>query len=235
VGEKNRVMNVISTHSLTKIYKRNHLFKTLYFTGIKNVSLNVNEGEIFALLGLNGSGKTTTVKLLLNLIFPTSGSFSVKGNCGFLPEIPYFFPQLTAEEMLDYLASISGIKNNRKERIDEVLELVRLTEARKKFLKEFSKGMLKRVSLAQSILSSPDILILDEPYSGLDPVGIKEMREILLDLHKKGKTIFMTSHIISEVEKIATRCGIIHKGEFLGYIERVETGKLEDEFLNRIG
>ncbi|RLD18752.1 MAG: ABC transporter ATP-binding protein [Caldiserica bacterium] len=228
-------MTVIQVKNLTKIYKRNHLFKTYYFTGIKDVSFEVKKGEIFVLLGLNGSGKTTTVKLLLNLIFPTSGEFKVLGKVGFLPEIPYFFPYLTAEEMLDYLLRISKVeKNRRKERIDYILSLVGLEEARKKLLKEFSKGMLKRICLGSSLIDDPEILILDEPYSGLDPVGIREMRNLILSLNENGKTIFMTSHIIGEVEKIAKRCGVLHKGEFKGYIDKIETGKLEDEFLGMI-
>jgi len=189
--------------------------------------LTVEEGEIFGFLGPNGAGKTTTLKMLMGLVFPTSGSArllgrdwtdpEVKAQIGFLPEQPYFYDYLTAHELLDYYAQLSGVPGkDRKRRIDEVLQRVGLTDVEGVQLRKFSKGMLQRAGIAQSILHDPKLVFFDEPMSGLDPMGRREVRDLMEQLKHEGKTVFFSTHILSDAEALCDRVAIIHQGELKG-------------------
>ena len=191
------------------------------------LNLSVEPGEIFGYLGPNGAGKTTTLKLLMHLIFPTRGGARilgldyrdprVKAQIGFLPEQPYFYDHLTAAELLDYYAQLSGVPaGERRRRIPAMLERVGLVDVGRLQLRKFSKGMLQRVGLAQAILHDPKVLFLDEPMSGLDPIGWREVRDIILQLKEEGKTIFFSTHILSDAEALCDRVAILHKGELRG-------------------
>ena len=189
--------------------------------------LTVEEGEVFGFLGPNGAGKTTTLKMLMGLVFPTSGSArllgrdwtdpEVKAQIGFLPEQPYFYDYLTAHELLDYYGQLSGVPGkDRKRRIDEVLQRVGLTDVKGVQLRKFSKGMLQRAGIAQSILHDPKLVFFDEPMSGLDPMGRREVRDLMEQLKHEGKTVFFSTHILSDAEALCDRVAIIHQGELKG-------------------
>ena len=191
------------------------------------IHLTVEEGEIFGFLGPNGAGKTTTLKILMGLVFPTGGTArilgrnwtepSVKAQIGFLPEQPYFYDYLTAHELLEYYGQLSGVPaKGRKQRIDEVLAQVGLTDVKGVQLRKFSKGMLQRAGIAQAILHNPKLLFFDEPMSGLDPLGRREVRDLMEQLKQEGKTIFFSTHILSDAESLCDRVAIIHKGELRG-------------------
>jgi ABC-2 type transport system ATP-binding protein len=190
---------------------------------LRGVSFHAREGEVLGFLGPNGAGKTTTIKIILGLIRANAGSVTIfdlpPGDCramariGYLPEMPYFYPHLSLSEFLEFCGCMSGVgRADLPGRIDRVVEMVDLTPHRGKRLKTYSKGMLQRAGLAQAILHDPDLLILDEPFSGLDPVGRKMVRDILVDLKKRGKTIFFSSHILSDMETLCDRACIIHDG-----------------------
>jgi ABC-2 type transport system ATP-binding protein len=194
---------------------------------LQPLRLTVEEGEIFGFLGPNGAGKTTTLKLLMGLVFPTAGSArilgrewtdpDVKAQIGFLPEQPYFYDYLTAHELLDYYGQLSGVPaKDRKRRIEEVLSRVGLTDVNGVHLRKFSKGMLQRVGIAQAILHDPKVVFFDEPMSGLDPMGRREVRDLMEQLKKEGKTVFFSTHILSDAEALCDRVAIIHKGELRG-------------------
>jgi ABC-2 type transport system ATP-binding protein len=189
--------------------------------------LTVEEGEVFGFLGPNGAGKTTTLKMLMGLVFPTSGSArllgrdwtdpEVKAQIGFLPEQPYFYDYLTAHELLNYYGQLSGVPGrDRKRRIDEVLQRVGLTDVKGVQLRKFSKGMLQRAGIAQAILHDPKLVFFDEPMSGLDPMGRREVRDLMEQLKHDGKTVFFSTHILSDAEAICDRVAIIHQGELRG-------------------
>src|SRR5437588_1019771 len=189
--------------------------------GLKGLTLSVEEGEIFGCLGPNGAGKTTTLKLLMGLIYPSAGSAKilgmdisdprVKAAIGFLPEQPYFYDYLTAAELLNYYAQLSGVSDtDRKRRVPGMLERVGLSEAADTQLRKFSKGMLQRVGIAQAIVHDPKILFLDEPMSGLDPVGRREVRDLIQSLHDEGKTIFFSTHILSDAETLCHRVAVLN-------------------------
>ncbi len=191
------------------------------------LQLKVEEGEIFGFLGPNGAGKTTTLKLLMGLVFPTSGSArilgrewtdpDIKAQIGFLPEQPYFYDYLTAHELLNYYGQLSGVPaKNRKQRIEEVLQLVGLTDVKGVQLRKFSKGMMQRAGIAQAILHDPKVVFLDEPMSGLDPMGRREVRDLMEQLKREGKTVFFSTHILSDAEALCDRVAIIYKGELRG-------------------
>jgi ABC-2 type transport system ATP-binding protein len=195
--------------------------------------LTVNEGEIFGFLGPNGAGKTTTLKLLMDLVFPTAGSArilgkewtdpEIKAQIGFLPEQPYFYDYLTAHELLDYYGQLSGVPaRDRKPRIEEMLARVGLADIKGIQLRKFSKGMLQRVGIAQAILHNPKVVFLDEPMSGLDPLGRREVRDLIGQLKQEGKTVFFSTHILSDAEALCDRVAIIHQGELRG------VGAIED-------
>ena len=202
-------------------------------TVLRDVSMSVGRGEIFGFLGPNGAGKTTTMKIVLGLMRPTTGSVQLLGRpvqdadihkqIGYLPESPYFYDYLTAEEFLAFYGRLGGVtKTNLQQRIPALLERVGLTEARCRPLGKFSKGMLQRIGLAQALIHDPELVILDEPMSGLDPVGRKDVRDIILSLRDQGKTVFFSTHIISDVEMICDRVGILAKGTMLA------VGRIED-------
>ena len=189
--------------------------------------MQVERGEVFGFLGPNGAGKSTTIKLLVGLIFPTSGTARILGkpisdvtmhqNIGYLPEQPYFYDYLTAPELLDYFARFHNLKaSERRERVASMLKKVGLETARKIQLRKYSKGMLQRVGLAQAILHDPEVLILDEPRSGLDPVGSHEVRDIILELKRAGKTVLFSTHILSDAEMLCDRVGVIVGGKLRG-------------------
>jgi ABC-2 type transport system ATP-binding protein len=195
--------------------------------GLQPLYLNVEQNEIFGFLGPNGAGKTTTLKLLLGLIFPTAGAArilgmdwrepKVKNLIGFLPEQPYFYDHLSAPELLEYYAQLSGVPvAERKRRVAALLEKVKLADTGKLQLRKFSKGMLQRVGIAQAILHDPQVVILDEPMSGLDPMGRREVRDLIQSLKDEGKTIFFSTHILADAESLCDRVAVIHKGELRG-------------------
>ena len=194
---------------------------------LRPLHLSVNDGEIFGFLGPNGAGKTTTLKLLMGLVFPTAGSARIlgmeindprmKAQIGFLPEQPYFYDYLTAVELLEYYAQLSGVPpKERRPRVLEVLAQVGLPDAGGGQLRKFSKGMLQRVGIAQAILHDPKVLFFDEPMSGLDPMGRREVRDLMEQLKQKGKTVFFSTHILSDAESLCDRVAIIHRGELRG-------------------
>jgi len=210
---------------------------------LEPLHLAVEEGEIFGFLGPNGAGKTTTLKLLLGLVFPTAGAArilgrpwtdpEVKAQIGFLPEQPYFYDYLNAHELLDYYGQLSGVPTQgRKRRIEEVLGRVGLTDIKGLQLRKFSKGMLQRVGIAQAILHNPRLVFLDEPMSGLDPLGRREVRDLIEQLKQEGKTVFFSTHILSDAEALCDRVAIIHQGQLrgVGEVEQLTSsvqGKVE--------
>jgi ABC-2 type transport system ATP-binding protein len=194
---------------------------------LRPLQLAVEEGEIFGFLGPNGAGKTTTLKLLMGLVFPTGGSArilgkpindpGVKAQIGFLPEQPYFYDYLTASELLEYYAQLSGVAaSERQRKVRHVLGRVGLQDASGTQLRKFSKGMLQRVGIAQAILHEPKVLFFDEPMSGLDPMGRREVRDLMDELKSQGKTVFFSTHILSDAESLCDRVAIIHRGELQG-------------------
>jgi ABC-2 type transport system ATP-binding protein len=219
-------MLAIEIKSLTKEYAVG-FWKKKRRPALKSLNLTVEAGETFGFLGPNGAGKTTTLKLLMGIIFPTSGSATILGKdfhdqevkrrIGFLPEQPYFYDYLSAPELLDYYAQLSGVPAAvRKQRIGELLGRVGLSDVGNKQLRKFSKGMLQRVGIAQAIIHDPEVVFLDEPMSGLDPVGRHEVRELIQSLKDAGKTIFFSTHILSDAEALCDRVAVIHKGELRG-------------------
>jgi len=194
---------------------------------LQPLQLTVEDGEIFGFLGPNGAGKTTTLKLLMGLVFPSAGSArilgqewtdpSVKAQIGFLPEQPYFYDYLTAHELLEYYGQLSGVPaKQRKHRVERVLEQVGLRDVQGVQLRKFSKGMLQRVGIGQAILHDPKLVFFDEPMSGLDPMGRREVRDLMEQLKHEGKTVFFSTHILSDAEALCDRVAIIHKGELRG-------------------
>lgn len=190
---------------------------------VRGISLTVNRGEVFGFLGPNGAGKTTTIKMAMGLVRPTRGSIEILGGSmgdsetrnriGYLPEHPYFHDYLTPVETLNFYGKLFGLsREERAKRIDELLVRVGLNHARQRTLRKFSKGMLQRLGIAQALLNNPDLLVLDEPLSGLDPIGRKEIRDILVEQRAKGVTIFFSSHILSDIEVICENVAIIEGG-----------------------
>ena len=215
---------------------------------LDNVSFNVEAGDLFGFIGRNGAGKSTTIKSILNFVFPDSGEilfkgqsvkkFSFREKIGYLPEIAQLPGNLTASEFLHYAAGF--YKTDRdilKEKINSLLELVGLEDVKKKLIKNFSKGMKQRLGIAQAVVHDPELLILDEPFTGLDPIGKYGLKQILLDLNKKGKTIFFSSHNLSEVEDICTIICIIHSGNVVyqgktrEFIDKYNAKNLEEAFI----
>lgn len=218
---------VVQTSELTKVY-RTGFWLNQKIESLKNCSLTVYQGETFGLLGPNGAGKTTLLKTLLGIVRPTSGKAwllgspigdtKVKQHIGYLPENAYFYDYLTGWEFLQFVAGLFEIPTEvQKQRIPLLLDLVGLSKvaAKKKQLRQYSKGMLQRIGMAQALINDPEVVFLDEPMSGLDPMGRYQIREIILSLKAQGKTIFFNSHILSDVEKICDRIAILAEGELI--------------------
>src|SRR5687768_4210678 len=215
--------HVVEIENLTKDYEVGFVRKRKV-RALDGLSLTVNQGEIFGFLGANGAGKTTTLKLLMTLIFPTAGSARILNHdiadvrmhrrIGYLPENPYFYDYLTAFEFLTFCGQIFGYsKTERTIRASQLLARVRLDESKwNTQLRKFSKGMLQRVGLAQAIINDPEIVFLDEPMSGLDPIGRREVRDLISELRGEGKTVFMCSHILSDIEVLCDRVAIMKDG-----------------------
>jgi ABC-2 type transport system ATP-binding protein len=195
---------------------------------VRGISFEVHRNEIFGFLGPNGAGKTTTIKMLLGLIFPTRGSAEINGrapsdprarrNLGFLPENPYLYQYLTALELMDLCGRLVGMGPvERRKRSHELVERVGLAHAADRAVRKYSKGMMQRLGLAQALLGDPEVLILDEPMTGLDPIGRKEVRDLLLEEKQRGRTLMFSSHILSDVEMLCDRVAIVHRGELAAY------------------
>lgn len=216
---------------------------------LENLDLEVREGEVFGFLGPNGAGKSTTIKILMDLIYPDKGSASIMGkdvrdretrrHVGYLPENPYFYDYLTAEELLWFGGRASGMPlSTIKTRTDELLAKFSLTASRKRKLRTYSKGMVQRAGLALALIHDPDVAILDEPMSGLDPIGRKMVGDLIIDLKRQGKTVFFSSHILTDIERFCDRVGIIIGGKLrlidaLGKVLSAG-GTLEDVFLREV-
>lgn len=208
-------MIIIETENLSKRYGN--------FYAVKNLNLQIEKGKVFGFLGPNGAGKTTTIAMLTGILHPTEGSirlfgknlyddyFNIKKRIGVVPEQQYMYGNMSAYRYLSFFADLYGVKN-KEERIKEVLNFVELYEYRNKKLKEYSKGMRQKINIARSLIHNPDIFFFDEPSYGLDPIGVKEVRDIIFNLKNEGKTIFISSHILSEIEKICDEIGIINGG-----------------------
>lgn len=219
-------MHAIEITGLKKSYSVGFWRKTERW-GLRDLSLFVKEGEVFGCLGPNGAGKTTTLKLLLGLIYPTAGEARilgmeiqdprVKARIGFLPEQPYFYDYLTPRELLGYYGHLSGMRSAEiPGRLTAVLGRVGMEDSADTQLRKFSKGMLQRVGIAQAILHDPKVIFLDEPMSGLDPVGRREVRDLIESLRDEGKTVFFSTHILSDAETLCDRVAVLNKGELRG-------------------
>jgi len=222
----------IETIELTKEYAVGFWRKRPH-RALDGLTLQVEAGEVFGFLGPNGAGKTTTLKLLMQLVFPTSGEARILGRppgdldakrrLGYLPENPYFYDYLTAEELLTYFAGLFGLEPaERRRRVSMLLDDVGLGSERRLQLRKFSKGMLQRVGIAQALLNEPDLVILDEPMSGLDPLGRHDVRSLILRLRDRGCTVFFSSHVLSDAEALCSRVAILAKGRL------VASGRLSD-------
>src|SRR5215207_5983389 len=231
-------MAVVEITNLTKDYEVG-FWRKRKVRALDGLSLSIDRGQIFGFLGANGAGKTTTLKLLMRLIFPTAGSakildhdigdVSMHERIGYLPENPYFYDYLTAREFLDYCAEIFGYPAAaRRKRAADLLARVKLDEKRwDTQLRKFSKGMLQRVGLAQSLINDPEIVFLDEPMSGLDPVGRRQVRDLILQLKARGCTVFFSSHILSDAEALCSRVAIMAQGRLVASGALHEIAQLE--------
>lgn len=239
---------MIKIQNISKKFKEGITGKRVQ--ALEGLDLEIKRGEVFGFLGPNGAGKSTTMKILMNLIYPDTGSASIMGkdvrdketrrHIGYLPENPYFYDYLTAEEMLWFGGRASGLTSSViKKRTEELLVKVDLAGARKRQLRTYSKGMVQRAGLALALVHDPDVAILDEPMSGLDPIGRKMVGDLIVDLKTQGKTIFFSSHILTDIERFCDRVGIIIKGR-LRMVDRLDhllSGSvgLEDIFMKEVG
>lgn len=223
---------VVETRNLTKVYR--DFWGRKKKTALNALDLKIHKGEIFGLLGPNGSGKTTTIKLLLGLLFPTAGDAFVFGEpaakveknekIGYLPEESYLYRFLNAEETLDFYGRLFDIPaETRRKRAAELIETVGLGSDKKRILKEYSKGMRQRIGLAQALINDPQLVILDEPTSGLDPLGTRWMKDLIKDLRDKGKTVLMCSHRLDDVQDVCDRIAILYNGDLqeLGAVSKL--------------
>ena len=215
---------VVQTEQLCKVFHVGFWGKKV--TAVDRLNLDVRRGEVFGFLGPNGAGKTTTIKILMGLIYPTTGiarlfghavgDLYVKTKLGFLPESPYFYDYLTSREFLRFYGHLFGLSGSLlTKRIDELLELVGMTAAADLQLRKFSKGMLQRIGIAQALVNDPELVVLDEPMSGLDPIGRKEIRDLILRLKESGKTVLFSSHILHDAEVLCDRVAMILKGKLV--------------------
>ena len=218
-------MDAIRTEALTKHYSVG-FWRPRPYLALEGLTLSVGQGEVFGFLGPNGAGKTTTLKLLMQLIYPTSGSAhilgmpvgspDVKRRIGYLPENPYFYDHLTAEELLEYFASLFGYgAADRRQRASRLLDEVGIGAERRLQLRKFSKGMLQRVGIAQALLNEPEVVFFDEPMSGLDPLGRREIRQLILQLRDRGCTVFFSSHVLADAEALCSRVAIVARGRLV--------------------
>ena len=234
--------SAVRTEGLTKVYK--DFWRRKSVSALTNLNITIERGEIFGLLGPNGSGKTSTVKLLLGLLFPTSGKswllgypssdLKIKSKIGFLPEESYLYKFLNAEEILDFYGKLFDIpKIERNSRIDKLIHDVGLNPYRKRPLSQYSKGMLRRIGLAQAIINDPDLVILDEPTSGLDPIASREIKDLILDFKRQGKTVILCSHLLADVQNICDRIAILNKGvlQVMGNVRELLSQKDVIEFV----
>jgi len=225
---------VIETRSLTKVFR--DFWGRPKVRALNALDLQIRRGEIFGLLGPNGSGKSTTIKLLLGLLFPSSGQALVFGKdatdvaknerIGYLPEESYLYKFLNAEETLDFYGRLFDMTPQvRKQRIEHLIQLVGIQHARRRQLREYSKGMTRRIGLAQALINDPELILLDEPTSGLDPIGTREMKDLILKLRDEGKTVLMSSHLLPDVQDVCDRIAILHQGELkeLGAVSELLT------------
>ena len=219
-------MHAIEISGLTKEYRVGFL-RTGTKRALNSLNLQVERGEVFGLLGPNGAGKTTTLKVLFRLVFPTSGTARILGReltdtamhqrVGYLPENPYFYEHLSPEELLHYSGRLFGLgRDELRRRIDQLLDRVGLSASRHVPLRRFSKGMVQRAGIAQALINNPDVVFLDEPMSGLDPVGRREVRDLVLQLREEGKTVFFCTHILSDAEALCDRVAILNGGQLQG-------------------
>jgi ABC-2 type transport system ATP-binding protein len=222
---------IVEARNLAKTYR--DFWGRSKKVALKPLDLEIRRGEIFGLLGPNGSGKTTTMKLLLGLIFPTSGEAFVFGKeatdvsknerIGYLPEESYLYKFLDAEETLDFYGRLFDMPpDERKRRATALIKRVGLERDRKRQLREYSKGMTRRIGVAQALINDPELVILDEPTSGLDPIGTREMKDLIIELREKGKTVIMSSHLLADVEDVCDRIAVLHQGELK------ELGRVDD-------
>ena len=222
---------ILNITNLVKDYKTGFSGKKTRV--LKDVSFDVHKGEVFGFVGPNGAGKTTTFKSILGFVTPTEGkiellgkehsSSEVKGRIGYLPENPYFYDYLTGEELLFYMGELHGLKRKYlREKVDELLLKVSMEHAKKVQMRKYSKGMMQRIGIAQALINDPEFIILDEPMSGLDPIGRREIKDLILEEKRNGKTILLSSHMLSDVEALCDRVGIIMGGAV------IKTGKIGD-------
>jgi len=232
---------IVETRALTKVYT--DFWGRQKVRALKGLDLEVRRGEVFGLLGPNGSGKTTTIKLMLGLLFPTSGQALVFGRdatdvsknrrLGYLPEESYLYKFLNAEETLDFYGRLFNIPAvERRERVNRLISEVKLDWARRRQLKEYSKGMTRRIGLAQALINDPELILLDEPTTGLDPMGSREMKDTILRLRDEGKTVLLCSHLLPDIQDVCDRIAILHSGELkeLGRIDTLLTVQDETQF-----
>lgn len=245
---------IVETRSLSKVYR--DFWGRQKVRALKALDLEIYRGEVFGLLGPNGSGKTTTIKLLLGLLFPDSGRALVFGKdavdvsknerIGYLPEESYLYRFLNAEETLDFYGRLFNISADvRRKRTQELISLVKLDRAKKRPVREYSKGMARRVGVAQALINDPELIILDEPTTGLDPIGTREMKDLILDLKAQGKTVLLCSHLLADVEDVCDRISILYQGELkeLGRVDsllqvrdvaRIEATGVSDDCLREV-
>ncbi|MCX7712753.1 MAG: ABC transporter ATP-binding protein [Chthoniobacterales bacterium] len=219
-------------------------FRREKIVAVSNLSFEVAAGQVYGLLGPNGSGKSTTLKILLGLIRPSQGSSEIFGKdsqsiesrskTGYLPENPYYYKFLTAQEVLEFYGKLSGLGGRKlKQRVEELLELAGLIYARNRRVGSFSKGMLQRVGLAQALLGDPQLVVLDEPTAGVDPAGSKQIRDLILELKRRGKTVLLTSHLLEQVQEVCDRVGILARGKLVreGPLSELVSIKNQTEFI----
>ncbi len=238
-------MAIISLDNISKDYKTGFRKKK---TALRDFSLDISEGEVFGFLGPNGAGKSTAIKILLNLIFPTRGKAGILGKdvgdkdirkfVGYLPENPYFYDYLNPLELLKFAGKTSGMDSGKiKQKTDELLNTVGLWNERKRVIRSYSKGMVQRVGLALALIHDPKVVILDEPMTGLDPIGRRQVIDLILKLKSEGKTVFFSSHIIEDIERVCDRIGILVNGSLVRTIDISSEhldGLLEDIFIDEV-